>query len=115
MKNHQWVYMYLLLVPTLFVGTAFFAKYHTNKLEITSKFKAGDCIQFQTDLERWERPMSILLVLEIGKKSYRIARFIEEGERSGWYAGSLETMSFSTSYQYKKVDCPNVPFENWEQ
>lgn len=68
------------------------------------KFAKGDCVQRNSDVERWETPEPIIKILEVGIKKYRTTEW------------SPETKSFNPEWEShtflvidafnSKVRCP---------
>lgn len=76
------------------------------------QFKVGDCVAFSRDVEflanyeTWQKPtlLSMVKILEVGKKSYRVA--VAAGDyRSEYFYFTGETVSFMDQHRYIKVTC----------
>jgi hypothetical protein len=90
----------MLIAAVMILGGSY---YLYSDLNPSPKFKVGDCIEFQSNKERWEEPSSIERIEEVGKKKYRTSLFLRS---NNWYSISLG-IRFTSQKYYKKVDCPN--------
>ena len=76
------------------------------------KFKAGDCIQMQTNLEKWEKPSQVSeKVLEVGKDKYRTVIVMDGIKDMPTYGSFLIESSRYISLTdniFDKVECPAI-------
>lgn len=72
-------------------------------LQADTKYSKNECVQDLRFTEAWEPQEPIFKILEVGKRKYKVAKWLEQEKA---YSPQWESKTFLELNQYSKVACP---------